>query len=452
MKNLSKILLLLFVVSCLMVCFAACEHVDPNPNPNPNDGNEPGEHVDYVAQLTLNENSETAKQKVTVKIYIDGDTTHFNVPASVIPGGVLKARYLAIDTPESTGKIEPYGKTASNFTKEKLSKAVEILVESDGPTWEADSTGSRYLSWVWYKAEAGGAWRNLNLEILQNGLAIASSTANNRYGEICVKALNQAKAEKLNVHSGKPDPNMYYGEAKEITLKELRTNIAKYAGVKVAFEGVSTMNYNDGVYIEELDEESGLYFGMYVYYGKSASGNVIENVKVGNRVRVVGTVSEFQGSYQVSGLTYRAMKPDDPNNTQKISDGHSGAFVETSAATLLGKYTLEVYDHETKEEVSREYNYGELALATSVTVKHLKVTSTYTTESDTASNGAVSITCTVDGKTITVRTSVLRDADGNLVEEDYYKGKTLTVRGIVDEFNGKYQVAVYSLSDITIED
>lgn len=450
MKNYSKILLLLLVVGIILTCFGACQPT--NTPPGPGDGEV--EHVDYVSQLKLDMTSNTAKQEVTVKLYIDGDTTHFNVPTSVMPGGVLKARYLAINTPESTGQIEPYGKTASNFTKEKLSSAAKILIESDGPTWEADSTGSRYMSWVWYKTDANGEWRNLNLEILQNGLAIASSTANNRYGEICMKALNQAKAEKLNVHSGKQDPNMYYGSAKEITLKELRTNIAEYDGIKVAFEGVSVINYNNGVYVEDYDEETGLYFGVYVYYGANASGEVIANVMVGNLVRIVGTVSEFQGTYQVSGLQYRIMKPNDPENTQKISDGHSGAFVETSVNDLSvdRKIELEVYDHETEEKVLREYTYGEIALATSVTVKHIKVTSTYTTESETASDGAVTITGTVDGKTITVRTSVLLDAEGKVVEETYYQGKTLTVRGIVDEYNGKYQIAVYALKDITIED
>lgn len=450
MKNLSKILLLLLVVSLLLCCFVACEPKEPQGPDEPGDTT-PLEHVDYVSQLTLDENSETPKQKVTVKLYIDGDTTHFNVPSSVISGGVLKARYLAINTPESTGQIEPYGKKASDFTKSKLSAAKEILIEPDGTQWEPDSTGSRYMSWVWYKAEEGGAWRNLNLEILQNGLAIASSTANNRYGDICMKALNQAKAEKLNVFSGKPDPDMYYGSAKEITLKELRTNIATYNGIKVAFEGVSTLNYNNGVYVEDYDEESGMYFGVYVYYGANAQGEVIENVMVGNRVRVVGTVSMFQGSYQVSGLQYRVMKPDDPDNTQKISSGHSGAFVETAADTLLGKKTVTVYDHEQSKEVSKEFNYGDLAIATSVTVKHIVVTDTRTTESTTASNGAITITGTVDGKTVTVRTTALLDSQGRLVTEDYYKNKTITVRGIVELYNGKYQIEVYALDHITFE-
>ena len=76
------------------------------------------EFIDYAAQVTLNlESDETIKQEVTVKNYIDGDTTHFNVPKSIEPSGVLKARYIACNTPESTGKIEEWGKKASNFTK-----------------------------------------------------------------------------------------------------------------------------------------------------------------------------------------------------------------------------------------------------------------------------------------------------------------------------------------------
>ena len=171
----------------------------------------PKEMTDYVSQLTLDMNSETAKLETTVTAYVDGDTTHFAVPTSLVKTGVLKARYLAINTPESTGKIEDYGKKASNFTKEKLKNAVSIYIESDTSVWETDSTGGRYLTWVWYKPDENSEYRNLNLEILQNGLAIASSTANNRYGDICVKALDQAKANKLLVHSGKPDPDMYHG-------------------------------------------------------------------------------------------------------------------------------------------------------------------------------------------------------------------------------------------------
>jgi hypothetical protein len=48
-----------------------------------------------------------------------------------------------------------------------------------------------------------------------------------------------------------------------------------------------------------------------------------------------------------------------------------------------------------------------------------------------------------------VRTVVLYDAEGNVVSPEIYKGKTINVKGIVDEHYG-YQVKVFSQSDITI--
>ena len=109
----------------------------------------PAEGVDYAAAVHLSAAGTALRQTVTVTAYVDGDTTHFAVPESLVPGGVLKARYLAINTPECTGKIEEYGKKAAAFTKEKLSSAVSIVIESDDDHWNLDSTGGRYLVWVW---------------------------------------------------------------------------------------------------------------------------------------------------------------------------------------------------------------------------------------------------------------------------------------------------------------
>ena len=215
MKKLFKRFL---IIVCILVSgfgFASCK--EPGP-----DQPEEFQEVDYVSELKLDMNSETLKQEVTVKSFIDGDTTHFYVPKSVRDTGILKARYLAINTPESTGKIEEWGKAASNFTKEKLSSAVSIIIESDNNQWNLDSTGDRHLVWVWYKTSESDDYRNLNLEILQTGLAIASNSSDNRYGTYCMKAISQAKKMKLYVYSGEKDPNYPYGEATAITLKELR--------------------------------------------------------------------------------------------------------------------------------------------------------------------------------------------------------------------------------------
>ena len=153
-----------------------------------------------------------------------------------------------------------------------------------------DWTDSRYLVWVWYKESEDGEYRNLNLEILQNGLAVASSTGNNRYGSVCLSALAQARAEKLNVYSGEKDPDFYYGDAVELTLREMRLNVSDYTNTKVAFEGVITRNDGRSVYIEDYDSDSGLYFGMTVYYGSGLSGAGPSIICVGNRARIAGTV------------------------------------------------------------------------------------------------------------------------------------------------------------------
>ena len=444
MKTLLKTTALLLVLVLALGCFAACgDDGDTSSAPADND------HIDYAA-LTLDMSSETLKQVVTVKMFIDGDTTHFNVPSSVASNGVLKARYLAINTPESTGKIEEYGKKASNFTKEKLSSAYEILVESDDGNWNLDSTGGRHLVWVWYKPDPQSDYRNLNIEILQNGLAVASSSANNRYGQVCMDAIAQAKREKLNVHSGQKDPDFPYGEAIPVTLKEIRCNIEDYSGKKVSFEGTITKNYNNGVYIEDYDAETERYYGIYVYYGFGLNGDGLDILAIGNRSRIVGSVQYYEGggTYQVSGLTYRAMKPDDPDNIKLISAGNDAAYYPVTATTLVREKS-KIDLGEDKGE--KEFDYAFLAMDTTVELRNLRVTDVYmTSNEDSSSYGALSLTCEYEGVTITVRTNPFYDEEGKLITGNDWLGKTIDAKGVVAYFNGNYQVRVFSLSDLTI--
>ena len=409
------------------------------------------ESLDHAGSVKLDMSSDTAKQAVTVKAFIDGDTTHFYVPDDLMETGVLKGRYLAINTPESTGKIEEYGKAASNFTREKLSQAVSIIIESETGHWDPDSTGDRYLVWVWYKTSESEDYRNLNIEILQNGLAIANSAANNRYGETCVAAIDQAKREKLNIYSGQKDPDYYYGEAVELTLKELRTNIESYNGVKVAFNGIVTTNSGtQGVYVEDYDAETGLYYGMYIYYGHGLSATGLDILSVGNEVRIVGSVQFYEagGTWQISDLTYRMMKPDDPGNIQKLSDGHSAAWTLTDADTFVnGQVTLQT------EEAEITAPWAQLSLGTSVELKGLNVVDIYTTTNeDSSSKGAMTLTCDAGGVTVTVRTAVLLASAHKLITADAYLGKTIDVKGIVEYFDGAYQIKVFTPNHITINE
>lgn len=416
----------------------------------------PKEMVDYVSQLSLDINSETAKLETKVVAYVDGDTTHFSVPTSVVDTGVLKARYLAINTPESTGKIEDYGKSASRFTKEKLKSAVSIIIESDTSIWETDSTGGRYLTWVWYKTSEEGEYRNLNLEILQNGLAIASNTANNRYGDICMKALDQARVNKLLVHSGKPDPDMYHGAVQEITLKELRTNLETYDGVKVAVEGIVAREFGNSVYIQEYDEETDMYFGVGCYYG-FYKGPMLDVFSVGNRIRMVGTLQFYEngGFYQISGLQYEEYPEDgDAEMVRLISTGHEVNYPVTSVEQFIsGK--VEIITDTGKQE----YDYAEMALNTTIAMNNLQVIKVKATQNeDSSANGALTITCKAGEYTVDIRTQRrFTDANDNDVTEEYFTNKTIDVKGLVEYFKysgaekGQYQIKVVAFKDITIK-
>ena len=437
---------ILALSACLLVgCLSGC---GPDVPANP-DFSAQTEERDYASSVKLDMTTSTAKLEVTVKSYVDGDTTHFYVPEDVMESGVLKGRYLAINTPESTGKIEEYGTKAAQFTREQLSSATSIIIESENSTWNPDSTGSRYLVWVWYKTADSPDYRNLNIEILQNGLALPNSAASGLYGEAAVAANRQAKEHGYNIYSGQKDPDFYYGEAVELTLKELRTNIAAYNGIKVAFNGIVTTNSGtQGVYVEDYDAETDMFYGMYIYYGHGLNGGGLDVLTVGNEVRIVGTVQYYEAgnSYQVSGLNYRQTKPKDPGNIQKLSDGHTPAYVLTAPDTFVnGKISVE------REESITEAPYAEMALGTSVVMKNLTVKHVYTTENeDSSSFGAMTLTCEADGITVSVRTIVFRGEDGSLITADAYLGKTIDVKGIVDTFDGTYQIKVFSMDNITI--
>ena len=56
--------------------------------------------TDFAGTVQLNLSSDTVKMEAAVETFIDGDTTHFLVSESDFPGGMIKIRYLGINTPE----------------------------------------------------------------------------------------------------------------------------------------------------------------------------------------------------------------------------------------------------------------------------------------------------------------------------------------------------------------
>ncbi len=484
MKAIYKLLVMLLVVSMLTVSLAGCDIVnkitgkkddtsntdtgntDTGAGTNTNTGTGSTEEeklpplVDYVSDVKLDQTSTRKRIETTVKFYIDGDTTHFNVPKTISDTGVLKARYLGINTPESTGQIEPWGKKASNFTRSKLEAATSIILESNDDKWNTDSTGERYLVWVWYKTAEMTDYKNLNLEILQEGLSKASGFDEAFYESACRQIFNQSVTHKLHVFSSEKDPDFYDGDAIPLTLRELKMNVEKYANKRVAFEGVVVKSYdNSTVYVEEFDEESGVYFGMQVFYGYNLNSFGKEILKVGNRVRIAGSVQYYEngGTWQISDIKYDPFETESLENIKKISSGHSAGYMELDVNTLLsGKLNFEITetDEEGNETLSnKELDYGYVVLHSTASFKNLRIKDVYTTQQG-SSKGAMSITCEDEsGNTIVIRTVVLINVDTKLqvTEDDFPVGSVIDVKGVVDYYDGTYQLKLLSFKDVTFK-
>lgn len=388
------------------------------------------EHVDYVAQLKLDLNSkDTLKEEVTVYNHVDGDTTHFYSNNKLAQDGILKARYNAIDTPESTIKVEAWGKAAANFTKSKLESADSIIIESVGKEFEYDSTGERVICWVWYRPEGSADYRLLNCEIVQEGYSMVKNAGATEYGKVIAEAYQQAIREKLRLNGTEKDPDYYYGDAQNITMRELRTNLDTYKGTKVSVEGLVTRISGSTAYAEDYDEETNEVYGIQIFMGFET----FDMIQIGNVVRFIGTVQLYEtaNTYQIAGLTYMAMKPDYKDNLKLISEGNDVVATKITYADIQ----------------TRKDNL----LANNVAIDNLTVKEIYTT-SKGDSAGAMTLTCQdKDGNTIVVRTIVLKDSEGNVVTESYFAGKNISVTtGIFDQFDGEYQIRVFGLAHITI--
>ena len=232
-------------------------------------------------------------EKVTLLTPIDGDTAHFKTGS----GTTLKARFYGIDTPESTGKVQPWGVPASNFTKEKLKAADSngtIVVSSPQKTYgkpDPDSTGSRYVSLVWINEKVKNASLDelylLNLWIVQEGLSMKKNVSDiPEYESAFDNAQAQAVVYKKNMWSGEDDPWFNYEEGyRDVSLLDIKREVEKsindqsyknpYDNMKVRFTGVVS-SYSDGtLYVQEfypIDDDhpnEGEWAGINIFCGMS---------------------------------------------------------------------------------------------------------------------------------------------------------------------------------------
>lgn len=147
-------------------------------------------YYDENFNIIKDNNAETKKVEGTLNRVIDGDTAVFDLIESEKN---ITVRFLAINTPESTNEIEPYGKEASNFTKNKLINAKKIILEYDNNSTETDKY-DRHLAWVWIDDEL------LQSLLIENGLAkVDYIYGNYKYLEELKEKENISKLNKIGI-------------------------------------------------------------------------------------------------------------------------------------------------------------------------------------------------------------------------------------------------------------
>ena len=148
---------------------------------------------------------------VEVRRLTDGDTTTFTLPVPSKDGSSsVVIRYHGIDTPESTIDVQVWGKSASKYNFNRLENAYQIVIEGIYTTSNGvitlSKTNQRYLGYVWYRNSETDEFKNLNLEMVENGYS-DSTTPISDYKTYFEQAKDFAKKHKMHIWSNDDDPN-----------------------------------------------------------------------------------------------------------------------------------------------------------------------------------------------------------------------------------------------------
>lgn len=125
---------------------------------------------------------------VTLDKCVDGDTAWFKLDKDII-----KVRFLAINAPEYTSKIEKYGKESSDYVCKLLKDAKKIEIEYDP---ESDKTDKydRHLVWVFVDDNL------LQEKIVEKGLAKIDYIYDDyMYTDLLTKKEIKAKTNKIGI-------------------------------------------------------------------------------------------------------------------------------------------------------------------------------------------------------------------------------------------------------------
>jgi len=222
---------------------------------------------------------------VTLDRCIDGDTTFFRSAS----GRAFSVRYLGIDTPESTGRIEPWGQAASDYVCDVLTNAEVIVLQADpNPSVGRTDNNGRQLAYVWYDG------RLLNLELIELAYTAAVGAGPLLHGALMSQAQVNARLTGRRIW-GEEDPDF---DLTIITtsITDIVNDEEFYMGRFLSVEGV-IVGYDElqrGFFLSDGENT------IYVFQGFQTSSKI----NIGHLVRLDNVaLTYFNNSIQLTNFS-----------------------------------------------------------------------------------------------------------------------------------------------------
>jgi micrococcal nuclease len=320
----------------------------------------------------------------------DGDTAVFKINGMSQP-----TRFLAIDTPETSNGVDPWGFAAKDYTCNALQNAEQIILENDEESDVWDNY-NRLLAFIWVDGEM------LQYNLVRESLAYVKYL----YGDykhnptlIGLEVLVQKEKAKI---WGELDPDFNYDdEIKEINLGELKDI---NTGNDVIVEGIITGVVGNNAFIQ--DE-----FGaVYIYTNNRPYSAIIAGV--GTEVRLTASKTIYNGLTELSNIK--------DNTIEILSEGNP---IPDPVELTLG-------------EVAETWE-GYLVTVTQVTVLEI--------DPDSDSKG-YNVVVEKDGLQGVIRVDKYLDP---FIEQDLFTiGQVIDVVANVGQFNDTYQLMIRTEDDI----
>ncbi len=248
---------------------------------------------------------------VTLETLADGDTTTFTLKS-----GSYTTRYLAIDTPETSNGLDPWGLAAKRYVNDLLTNADTIILEKDpiliGSEGEADSTEDKYgrlLAHVWVDGEL------LQYKVVEESLAYVNYLYYPyKYNDTLIKLEAYVrKSDNRRIHNKADlDPEYDYSDTLyRIALEDLNDDLLNK---RVEITGIVTGSIGGNAYLQSSDGSKAVYC-----YSKNTPFKAFSTI--GNEVKVRGRYTLYNGIPEISSFEAAPIKVSEGNDIITLEGG-----------------------------------------------------------------------------------------------------------------------------------